>query len=204
MINGISRQTLKRLPLYYEYLRGLSNREGYISSAKIAIDLELNPVLVRKDLAAAGASGKPKTGHEIESLINMLEIFLGYRNIRGAMLVGAGKLGQALLDYQGFQAYGIEISLAFDKEESLWDDKRIFPLSKMEDLCRRMGIQIGVITVPAEHAQEVCDLMVKAGIKAIWNFAPVNLKVNSDVYIYNENLSVSLLLLSNQIKEMDN
>ena len=203
MVNGISRQTLKRLPLYYEYLLGITEKNGYISSAKIAKDLELNPVLVRKDLAAAGASGKPKSGHEIESLISMLDAFLGYRNISRAMLVGAGKLGQALLSYPGFQAYGVEVSIAFDKEESLWDNKKIFPIHKMKDLCKRMGIKIGVITVPSSQAQAVCDLMIEAGIKAIWNFAPVNLKVNNDIYIHNENLSISLLLLTNQIKELD-
>ena len=157
-MNGtISRQALRRLPFYLDYLKkkqadGVRN----ISATTVANELKLNEVQVRKDLASVSVTGgKPKTGYVAEELIRDLESFLGYDNTKEAVIAGAGKLGQAL---------------------------------------------IGIICVPPECAQSVCDKMVASGILAIWNFAPVHLSVPTGVIVQYENLAASLAVLSQNLE----
>ena len=198
----ISEASLRRLPGYLRTLKdkkenGISN----ISSTVLANDLDLNPIQVRKDLALVSKSnGKPGVGFNIDELIYDLEDFLNINNITDAIVVGAGKLGSALMNYNGFDK-SINILMAFDNDKAKCDNKKIFNINKMEDLIRRMNIHIGIITVPKESAQDVCDMMIRSGVKAIWNFAPIRLRVNKDVIVKNEDLSASLLVLLNLLKE---
>ena len=192
----VSKACLERLPCYLRLLK--EKRESgveFISSTSIASEFSLNSVQVRKDLALISKSdGKPGRGFNVSMLISDLENFLGLNNVTDAVIVGAGKLGMALLGYKGFEK-NINILMAFDSEKSKCDSKKIFYIDKMEDLIKRLNIHIGIITVPKEEAQNVCDTLVKAGVKAIWNFAPTNLIVPSKVIIKNEDLSASLLIL---------
>lgn len=197
----ISEASLRRLPGYLRTLKdkkenGITN----ISSTVLANDLDLNPIQVRKDLALVSKSdGKPGVGFNIDELIYDLEDFLNINNVTDAIVVGAGKLGSALMNYNGFDK-SINILMAFDNDKAKCDNKKIFNINKMEDLIRRMNIHIGIITVPKESAQDVCDMMIRSGVKAIWNFAPVRLRVNKDVIVKNEDLSASLLVLLNLLK----
>lgn len=196
----ISRAALKRLP---QYLRIIKEHEEmkFISSTFIAKELNLNPILVRKDLAFVYKSdGKPGNGFEVLTIIKEIEEFLGLNEVNNAIIVGAGKLGQALLNYQGFNT-NLNIKMAFDIDENKCDNVRIFKLESLKKLVKNKNIKIGIITVPKENAQEVCDLMINAGIKAIWNFAPVNLKVPEEIAIKNEDLSTSVVIL---LKDYDN
>ena len=165
----------------------------------------LNDVVVRKDLAAVSSLGRPKVGYIRLELIQELERFLGYDNTQDAILVGAGKLGQALLSYSGFPQYGLNILAAFDSDPALVGaqvaGKRILSVEKMGGLCRRVGVHIGIITVPGEHAQQVCDQLIDSGILAVWNFANAHLNVPEGILVQNENMAVSLALLSNHLKE---
>lgn len=192
----VSKACLERLPCYLRLLK--EKRESkieVISSTSIASELSLNSVQVRKDLALISKSdGKPGRGFNVSMLISDLENFLGLNNVTDAVIVGAGKLGMALLGYKGFEK-NIDILMAFDSDKSKCDNKKIFYIDKMEDLIKRLNIHIGIIAVPKEEAQNVCDTLVKAGVKAIWNFAPTNLIVPSKVIIKNEDLSASLLIL---------
>ena len=192
----VSKACLERLPCYLRLLK--EKRESgieFISSTSIARELSLNSVQVRKDLALISKSdGKPGRGFNVSMLISDLENFLGLNNVTDAVIVGAGKLGMALLGYKGFEK-NIDILMAFDSDKSKCDNKKIFYIDKMEDLIKRLNIHIGIIAVPKEEAQNVCDTLVKAGVKAIWNFAPTNLIVPSKVIIKNEDLSASLLIL---------
>lgn len=207
MVNrSISKQTLLRLPLYLNYIKQLGdNRPEHISATTIAEALRLNHVVVRKDLASVSSAGKPKIGYVTADLIEQLEDFLGYNDVDDAIIVGAGKLGRALLAYNGFQACGMNIVAAFDIDETLYEEdyfgKRVLPMDKLMDLCERMKVRIGIIAVPAENAQAICNLLVESGILAIWNFAPVHLDVPDDILVHNENLAASLALLSKQLKE---
>lgn len=199
----VSQNVMRRLPIYLQYLKGLSKENKNISSKIIAEKVGLGEVLVRKDLSLISGAGKPKTGYEIKGLINSLETFLGYKSENTAVLVGAGKLGSALLDYKGFRDYGLKIIAAFDSDFSKVgvseSGKYIYPITDFEDFNKEVRAKIGIITVPAKEAQSVCDLMCKSGIKAIWNFAPVTLKATEGVLVQNENMAASLALLSSHI-----
>lgn len=198
--------SVKRLPQYLRVLKDKKFEElKYISSTVIADELKLNPVQVRKDLAFVyESSGKPGAGFEVKKLIENIEDFLGINNSKDAIVVGAGKLGQALLNYNGF---GKEINLimAFDNDDKKCDNKKIFNINKMENLIKRLNIRIAILSVPKNEAQKVSDLLVEYGIKAIWNFVPVNLNVPKDVVVKNEDLSLSLLMLLKEVevKEMN-
>lgn len=206
---ALSVQTVRRLPEYYNYLRGLKQTaEKYVAAPAIARELGLNEVQVRKDLAAVSAApGKPRKGFVVADLLRDIGQFLGYHNREDAILVGAGKLGTALLAYPGFEEHGVRIVAAFDENKDLAGQtvagKKIFPMEKMLSLCRRLKAQIAIVAVPAENAQGVCDLLVDGGIRAIWNFAPVHLRVPGKVLVRNENLAASLALLSQRMDGED-
>ncbi len=174
----ISQATLKRLPKYLRILKEKKEENiKFISSTTMSNFLNLNSIQVRKDLALVSKNeGKPGIGFKIDDLIKDIEEFLNLNNATDAVIVGAGKLGQALMNYNGFEN-DINILIAFDTNEKICDNRKIFYISKMEDLIKRMNIHIGIITVPQNAAQEVCNKMVECGIKAIWNFAPIELKV---------------------------
>ena len=202
----VSKQTFQRLPTYLSFLRTRSeDASKYVSATAIADALGMNQVVVRKDLASISTSGRPKVGYVREDLIQELERFLGYDNADDAILVGAGKLGRALLSFDGFPQYGLNILAAFDTDPAAANtrvgDKMVLPLEKLPDLCRRTKVRIGIITVPGEHAQQVCDLLIQSGILAIWNFANVHLEVPPGILVQNENMAVSLAILSNHLKE---
>ena len=204
----ISKAVLKRLPGYVSYLRSIP--EGsctYISATALANALGMGEVQVRKDLAMVSDGGRPKVGYHRESLIEDIEQFLGYDNTTDAVLIGAGKLGQALLGYGGFAAYGLNILAAFDQHPAATEGgKPIYPMSELQSFCKSNKVLMGIITVPAPYAQSVCDQLIGCGIKAIWNFAPTHLEVPSHILVQNENMATSLAVLSMhlqaQIKEM--
>lgn len=202
----ITKALLTRLPLYYCYLRDRIGEEEYISSASLATSLNLNPVQVRKDLAAVSRSaGTPRLGFSAHTLLEDLQEFLGYDNENEVFLVGVGGLGRTLLAYEGFTQYGLRIVAGFDVDENLVglkiNGKTIFPMSKLHDLVKRLNVKIGIIAVPKEYAQEVCNTLIKAGILAIWNFAPTHLDVPEHIVVKNENLAASLANLTKQITD---
>ena len=206
---GIPKAVLCRLPIYLGYLKILPvNAPSNISATAIASALKMGDVQVRKDLALVSSSGKPKIGYVVSCLIEDLEVFLGYKVINNAVIVGAGKLGKALLEYKGFEDYGINIVAAFDNNEKLQgtteNGKQIFSIKKFKDLCERLKIKIGIITVPSEYAQSVCNMMIENGILAIWNFAPTHLDVPENILVQNENMASSLALLFNHLTEQLN
>ncbi len=199
----VPKATLGRLPLYLKFLRELSlDKVPYISATTISKELNLGEVQVRKDLAAVSGEGKPRLGYATEELIKKLEDCLGYNELTDAVLVGAGKLGGALLQYEGFERFGVKIIAAFDRNEQVikLDSKtEVLPMSQFESFCKEHNIRIGIITVVEDSAQGVCNLMVENGITAIWNFAPCKLQVPDGIIIQNENLALSLAHLSNQL-----
>lgn len=196
----ISKSVLKRLPGYVSYLKSMPDTGSpYISATALANALGMGEVQVRKDLAMVSDGGRPKIGYLKENLIEDIEQFLGYDNTTDAVMIGAGKLGQALLDYVGFEEYGLNILAAFDiapKSDFTDEGKPILHIDKLEGFCKSHKVLMGIITVPAKHAQEVCDSLIRCGIKAIWNFAPVHLEVPGNILVQNENMATSLAVLS--------
>ena len=196
----ISKAVLKRLPGYLSYLKSIPEGEAmYISATSLANALGMGEVQVRKDLAMVSDGGRPKIGYLRESLIDDIEQFLGYDNTTDAVLIGAGKLGQALCGYSGFKAYGLNILAAFDVAPSASETQEgtpILPMEQLESFCKTNKVLMGIITVPAQHAQAVCDKLIACGIKAVWSFATSHLEVPEGILVHYENMATSLAVLS--------
>lgn len=204
----LSKPLLERLPQYLDYLRNVPDEYSHnISSAAIARALGFGEVLVRKDLGLVSGAGKPRVGYVTDELIAQLEKTLNFRETN-AVIIGAGKLGNALRDYGGFTEYGVRIVAAFDcdgeKINRADPKKSVYPMSELKNYCLYNNVGIAIITVPARRAQEVCDLAVSSGVGAIWNFAPVRLKVPESMPVKSENLASSLALLAGQLKTAQN
>lgn len=196
----IPEPTLRRLPIYHHLLRQcLAGGMETISCSQIADELHYDPTQIRKDFAVTGIKGRPKVGYDLPDLIQAVEEFLGWNNIRKAFLAGTGNLGSALLGYSRFNRYGLDIVAAFDKDPARVGarvcEREILHISKLPNLARRMHVLVGVITVPGEGAQEVANLMVQGGIRAIWNFAPTSINAPEEVIVQNEDLYASLGVL---------
>lgn len=205
MNGSVSKSTLQRLPLYCAYLKSVRDvPPETISATAIAAAMRLNDVQVRKDLASVSTSGKPKIGYVKRELLAELESYLGYDDVTNAVLVGAGRLGGALYEYEGFEDYGLHIVAAFDLPEAARQSrlsKPVLALDKLPGLCERLSVHIGIITVPTPMAQEICDLLVQSGVRGVWNFAPTHLLTPEDVIVQNVNMASSLAVLSGRLKE---
>ncbi|MDD3234718.1 MAG: redox-sensing transcriptional repressor Rex [Candidatus Cloacimonetes bacterium] len=198
--------TLKRLPQYLETLYRLKKAGlKMVSATKIAVFTDVHMTQVRKDLAYTGVVGIPKIGHKIDDLIQAIEQCLNWNDISSCFLVGVGHLGKALMGYSELGKKGLRIIAAFDSNPELsstyYQGIQIHPMSKLSNLLSRLHIHIGILTVPADAAQEIADEMVANGIIAIWNFTPTRLKVPKNIIVENIDMSSSLAVLSRRVAE---
>ncbi len=199
--------SIRRLPMYLRFLKQLNNRgRQVVSCTYIARELSVVSTQVRKDFAITGIVGKPKVGYDVPALVSAIEKFLGWNGSRDAFVVGVGGLGSALMGYEGFTEYGLNIVAGFDidpaKVGQPMHGKMVHPLERLPEMVSHTKVLIGIITVPAKAAQEVARLMVGSGIRAIWNYAPVALEVPDSVVVENMNLSASLAVLSSRLEEV--
>ena len=197
----ISKATIDRLPLYYRTLR-LAQDDGMdiISSDELGRRLELTPEQIRKDLALFGQFGKKGVGYYVNELKFNVGKILGLDNHWNIAIIGIGHLGVALANYQNFIALGFNLVALFDNDPNIIgktvNHVKVKSINELQSCAKNLKIDIGVIAVPAQFAQQVADKLVKANIKGIWNFAPVKMRVPEDVKIVNEDLSVGLSRLS--------
>lgn len=195
--------SLQRLPVYLNYLKSLSADKKYVSSGLIAEALGMGEVLVRKDLAYTSATGRPRVGYVREELIAALEDYLNCNGRRNAVIAGIGALGKAVLSYGGFSNYGIEIVAAFDndpeKTGTYVAGKPVYDVSEAAEKVRSLNAELAVLCVPAAHAQTVADLLIKCGIKAILNFAPVLIRAPESVVVRHIDVAANLAILSSMI-----
>lgn len=193
--------SVRRLPSYLHIIKN-AEKEGYdfISGTVIAEELHLEPIQVRKDLAITGIVGKPKRGYAVVPLIAAIENFLGWSTIKNAIIIGAGNLATALTGYGEFQFHGLHFVAAFDV-----DKKKIgisihgvpvFSMNTINEHVKNLDIKIAVMTMPSEYTQEVADILVEAGIKAIWNFTNKKLKLPQGVLCQREDLTSGYAMLS--------
>ncbi len=205
MNRDIPEFSLQRMPIYLNFLRTLPDdgTYNYISSGAIAQALGLGEVLVRKDLAYTGCAGRPKVGYPRVELIAALEKFLCVNDSKCAVIVGAGGLGSALLSYGGFTNYGIELSCAFDNDPkkigTYIGGKPVLPMDELREGCKKCGAVLAIIAVPAAAAQSTAELLIKAGIKAILNFAPVQITAGDDVKVINIDVAANLAILASML-----
>lgn len=201
----ISIQTIRRLP---QYLRIFYSLHAYgrelVSSTALAEETQLLPIVIKKDLQAVGAPSKLRAGFKVAGTIAVIEKFLGWNNLNKAFLVGVGHLGAALLGFDGFKNHGLEIVAAFDthpeKVGSAFHGVQVYHTAQLASVIEKQDLRIAVLTVPASAAQGITDTLVAAGIKAIWNFAPVNLTVPSGVVVQKEDISSGLAELCAKLK----
>lgn len=192
--------SIRRLPSYLHIIRQ-ARAEGYefISGTAIAQDLHLEPIQVRKDLAITGIIGKPKKGYPVIPLIAAIEHFLGWDNPRNAIIVGAGNLATALTGYQEFQYHGLNFVAAFDNNPKKIGQSihgvPVFSMDTMQIQVQNLDASIAVLTVPSQFAQATADVIVASGIKAIWNFTNVKLKLPEDVMCQLEDLTSGYAML---------
>jgi redox-sensing transcriptional repressor len=199
-------QTLRRIPYYHQILSEMEQKgERFVSSKHLAHFFHVDDTQVRKDVSVIGYKGKPKSGYSVTGLKQAIGEFLGINTRNTAILIGAGKLGSALIEYPGLSEYGLNLVAVFDNDPEKVNHKigkfSIKPLEKVSEAVQDFDVGIAIITVPKEAAQGVCDMVVAQKIKAIWNFAPTQLSVPADVTIRNENMAVGLALLSHYLKK---
>jgi len=201
---GIPEPTIRRMPKYHDYVKR-KQKEGeiYLSAPRIAHRLRLDPTLVTKDLAYTGINGKTRVGYKVDDLLAAIENFLGFNHLDHAFLIGAGSLGTALVGYPGFKEYGVKIVAAFDNDKTKVGTKLrdipVLHIDKFRDLAERMHVSFGIITTPADQAQQIADLMVSWGIKAIWNFSPLNILVPEHIIIQNTSIYANLAVIMNKL-----
>ncbi|MDR2504906.1 MAG: redox-sensing transcriptional repressor Rex [Oscillospiraceae bacterium] len=201
----VSLPAYRRIAQYLHYLNHLPDDSmQYISATIIANALGINDVVVRKDLSCVSGVGKPKVGYQTRDLISAITKFMGHHEMYNAVVVGAGRLGQALISYENLEKYGIRVIAAFDKNPkyvgTAFCNTAIYPDSDIACKCRSHGIQIGIITVPGREAQAVCDALVAGGVQAIWNFAPATLRIPEGIAVQNEDMAASVAILITQIE----
>lgn len=196
--------TLRRLPWYLSNIKLMKDKgEQYVSSTQISKDINIDASQIAKDLSYVNISGRTRVGYNIDALIEVLESFLGFTNMHKAFLFGVGSLGAALLRDSGLHHFGLEIVAAFDvNPELVGKDLNGIPIYHSDDFEAKMkeyDVNIGVLTVPINIAQEITDKMVDGGIKAVWNFTPFRIRVPENIVVQNTSLYAHLAVMFNRL-----
>ena len=196
--------TLLRLPWYLSNIKLMKEKgEQYVSSTQISKEINIDASQIAKDLSYVNISGRTRVGYNIDALIEVLESFLGFTNMHKAFLFGVGSLGAALLRDSGLHHFGLEIVAAFDvNPELVGKDLNGIPIFHSDDFEAKMkeyDVNIGVLTVPINIAQEITDKMVDGGIKAVWNFTPFRIRVPENIVVQNTSLYAHLAVMFNRL-----
>ncbi|HOP75053.1 MAG TPA: redox-sensing transcriptional repressor Rex [Bacillota bacterium] len=197
---------IKRLPIYHRYLSDLHQKEvARISSSELAAKIGITASQLRQDLSWFGSFGQQGYGYRVDELLQEVSRILGLNQNIGMVLIGAGRLGRAIIHYANFKRRGFHTKAIFDNNPDIVgeiiDEIPVYNISELENYLKSHAIQIGVITTPASAAQEVADRLVRCGIKGIWNFAPVSLKVPDDVIVEHVHIGESLMVLSMKLQQ---
>jgi redox-sensing transcriptional repressor len=197
----IPEATVSRLPLYYRALLGLSEMDvPTVSSDQLAMMAGVNAAKVRKDLSYLGSYGTRGVGYDVEFLLRHIGKELGLEKPWTVAIVGVGNLGSALANYKGFSARGFRVAALFDADPkkigTSVGDLTIDSVEDIESVCKKEGVEIGIVAVPAAHAQQVTDRLVAAGVKSILNFAPIEVRVPQDVVMRKVDVAVELQILA--------
>lgn len=196
--------TLRRLPWYLSNIKLMKEKgEQYVSSTQISKEINIDASQIAKDLSYVNISGRTRVGYNIDALIEVLESFLGFTNMHKAFLFGVGSLGAALLRDSGLHHFGLEIVAAFDvNPELVGKDLNGIPIFHSDDFEAKMkeyDVNIGVLTVPINIAQEITDKMVDGGIKDVWNFTPFRIRVPENIVVQNTSLYAHLAVMFNRL-----
>ena len=197
----ISMAVIRRLPKYHRYLRELLDKDIHrISSKELSAMMGLTASQIRQDLNNFGGFGQQGYGYNVEELSGEIQKILGLDREYNAIIIGSGNLGQAIANYAGFRKFGFKLKAIFDTNPKLIGmiirDLPVFDIDELQPFIIKNQIKIGIICTPKEFAQDTANKIVKAGVSAIWNFAPIDLKAPEHVITENVHLSDSLFILS--------
>ncbi|WP_199533653.1 redox-sensing transcriptional repressor Rex [Romboutsia maritimum] len=203
---NISMAVIRRLPKYHRYLGDLLDKDiQRISSKELSDIIGFTASQIRQDLNNFGGFGQQGYGYNVEALFNEIGKILGLDREYNAILIGAGNLGQAIANYSGFRKAGFEIKALFDANPKMIGLKirefEILDSDDIENFIKNNKIDIAIMCIPKNGAQELANRLVNVGIKGIWNFAPIDLEVPQQVIVENVNLTESLFTLSYLMKE---
>lgn len=204
--NKIPEPALRRLPWYLSYVKLLKTQgEKFVSSTQIANKIDVSASQIAKDLSFVNISGKTRVGYDIDELINVLDTFLGFKELHTAVVFGVGSLGAALLSDSGLEQYGLKIIAGFDVDKSVINTKihdiSVYHSSEFAELNKEMRADIGVLTVPSGVAQEVSDYMIDCGVKGVWNFTPFRIRVPEGIVLQNTSLYAHLAVMFNRLDQ---
>ena len=204
----IADSTVRRLSLYLRFLEESTNRGLVtISSDELARRSGTTSAQVRKDLSFFGSFGKRGLGYSVPELTESLREILGLRRDWQVIIVGAGKIGTALAQYRGFRQRGFRVTAVYDRDPkkigTRWDTLTVRDMAEIERDIQKEHPDIAVLTTPAEEAQVVVDRLVSAGVRALLNFAPIQLQVPPDVTLKNVNMAMELEGLSFALTNRD-
>ena len=196
--------SLRRLPWYLSNAKLLKNKgEHFVSSTQISKEINIDASQIAKDLSYVNISGRTRVGYDIDDLIAVLEDFLGFTNMHKAFLFGVGSLGEALLRDSGLNHFGLEIVAGFDvNPELVGTFINGIPIFHSDDFQAKMleyNVNIGVLTVPIEIAQNITDKMIEGGVKAVWNFTPLRIRVPENIVVQNTSLYAHLAVMFNRL-----
>lgn len=202
----VSMAVVRRLPKYHRYLGELMEKDiKRISSYELSKLTGFTASQIRQDFNNFGGFGQQGYGYNVEELYNQLGNILGLDKGYNTIIIGAGNLGQAIANYRNFDNRGFRLVGIFEKNPRYMGlkirDIPIMDIDELESFSKDQKVDIAVITTPKEAAQEIADKVVSLGVEAIWNFAPVDIKVPEGIVVENVHLSESLLALSFLIKE---
>ena len=206
-IYNVPEPTLRRLPWYLAYAQLVQQSgETFLSSTQIAGNIAVDASKVAKDLSFVQISGRTRVGYDVNELVDVLERFLGFTKSHKAYLFGVGSLGGALMHDNGLSQFGLEIVAGFDvKFELAGTSINRIPIHHIErfaSLQKQTGVNIGILTVPVDKAQETADMMIDGGIQAIWNFTPFRIRVPESIIVQNTSIYAHLAVMFNRLNEL--
>lgn len=196
--------TLSRLPGYLAYV-SLLKEEGveYVSSTQISKEINVDASMIAKDLSFLNIKGKTRIGYEVATLEHKLQEFLGFKRGHNAVLIGVGSLGGSLIQDSGLVKYGLRIVAGFDVRKELIGNSicgvPIYDMAEFGRLIRTLDAGIGIIAVPMDMAQKVCDEIVAAGIRALWNFTPMRIKAPAGIVVQDTSIYADLAVMYNRL-----
>lgn len=207
-MDNVPEPTLRRLPWYLSNVKLMKDRgEEFVSSTRISKEINIDASQIAKDLSYVNISGRTRIGYAVDELIAVLEDFLGFTNQHQAFLFGVGSLGGALLADTGLHQFGMRIVAAFDvdpkKIGTIINNIPIYHIDEYPKRLKEYGVDIGVLTVPISIAQRTTDIMIKEGIKAVWNFTPFRIRVPEGIVVQNTSLYAHLAVMFNRLNNVN-
>lgn len=207
MRDFIPEPALRRLPWYLAYVSMLRDKHvEHVSSTHISRELNVDASQIAKDLSFLNIKGKTRIGYNVDHLEKELRDFLGFSHSHNAVIFGAGSLGAALMQDSGLSRYGLKVVAGFDIDKSIIGSSiggvPVYSVDELDARCRRLHADIGIITVPVDHAQDAADMLISAGVKALWNFTPVRIRVADGIVIANTSIYAHLAVMYNRLDNM--